>query len=350
MTISLETIPSFTAAEALTLTTEHYGLQGTVRSLPSERDQNFLITDAYARRFVLKIANSGDAPSLLEFQNQAMQRVAGLVADCRVQRVVASLTGEDITAIQNSRTGTGHCVRLMTWLDGEVLADCTSRGPALFDSIGTSLGKIDTALSGFTHPAMRRVLQWDLRLAGMARDKVALLPPERRARIEQAFSQWETIEWAGLRQGVIHGDANDHNIIVGDGRMVGLLDFGDMTHTATVCDLAVALAYVMLDEEAPLPAAAQVIRAYQRHHPLTEAEQGALFPLILSRLCTSVCYAAHNRARNPGDPYQVVTEAAAWALLDKLEAWSAADALTVIRAACASPDPPWPDNVASKGQ
>src|SRR5277367_3682583 len=151
MTISLETIPSFTAAEALTLATEHYGLRGTVRSLPSERDQNFLITDAFADRFVLKIANSGDAPSLLDFQNQAMRRVAGLVADCRVPRVVASLKGADITAIQNSRTGTGHCVRLMAWLDGEVLANCASRGPALFDSIGASLGKIDAALSGFTH-------------------------------------------------------------------------------------------------------------------------------------------------------------------------------------------------------
>jgi Ser/Thr protein kinase RdoA (MazF antagonist) len=343
MTVSLETIPSFTADEALTLATLHYGLEGTVASLPSERDQNFLITDAVAGRFVLKIANSGDAPALLEFQEHAMRRVATLVADCRVQRVVASLTGAAVTAIQNPRTGARHCLRVVTWLDGDVLADCPSRGPKLLGSIGASLGKIDAALSGFVHPAMRRILQWDLRQAGMARDKGAMLPPQRRERVEQAFSQWEAIEWTELRRGVIHGDANDHNIIVGDGRMVGLLDFGDMTYTATVCDLAIALAYVMLGEESPLPAAAQVIRAYQSHYPLTEAEQGALFPLILSRLCTSVCYAAHNRARNPGDPYQVVTEAPAWALLDKLEAWSSVDALALIRDACASADPPPPE-------
>jgi Ser/Thr protein kinase RdoA (MazF antagonist) len=340
MTVSLETIPSFTADEALILATRHYGLRGTVGGLPSERDQNFLITDALAGRFVLKIANSGDSPSLLEFQDHAMRRVATLVADCRVQRVVASLAGAAITAVQNPRTGARHCLRLVTWLDGNVLADCPSRGPKLLGSIGASLGKIDAALSGFAHPAMRRTLQWDLRQAGMARDKAALLPPQRRDRALQAFSQWEAIEWMELRQGVIHGDANDHNIVVDGGRMVGLLDFGDMTYTATVCDLAVALAYVMLGEELPLPAAAQVIRAYQRHYPLTEAEQGALFPLILSRLCMSVCYAAHNRARNPGDPYQVVTEAPAWALLDKLEAWSPADALTLIRDACASASPP----------
>jgi hypothetical protein len=51
----------------------------------------------------------------------------------------------------------------------------------------------------------------------------------------------------------------------------------------------------------------------------------------------SVCYSAHNRARNPNDSYQVVTEAAAWDLLDRLECWSPKDALQVIRTACAGP-------------
>ena len=79
-----------------------------------------------------------------------------------------------------------------------------------------------------------------------------------------------------------------------------------------------------------MTAASRVIRAYHRHYPLTEAEQRALFPLVLSRLGMSVCYSAHNRARNPGDAYQVVSEAAAWDLLDKLE--------FVVRKRCAGID------------
>ena len=166
---------------------------------------------------------------------------------------------------------------------------------------------------------MQRVLQWDLRRAGMARENAGLLPQGRRPRVERHFARWERIDWGALRHSVIHGDANDYNVIVDAGRMVGLLDFGDAVHSATVCDLAVALAYAMLGEEQPLSVAAQVARAYQRHYPLTEAEQQALFPLVLSRLSMSVCYSAHNRARNPDDPYQVVSEAAAWDLLERLE-------------------------------
>jgi Ser/Thr protein kinase RdoA (MazF antagonist) len=325
MTIAIESIPSFTAAEALAVAVRHFGIAGMISALPSERDQNFLLSVEQGRRFVLKIANLNDSRELLEFQNLAMRRVELSTPGCRVQNVLRSLDGTDIARVHNARTRTAHCVRLLTWIDGEVLAKSTDRGSALFDSIGTCLARIDAALSGFSHPAMHRVLQWDLRRAGMARENVPLLPAARRAHIEALFSQWERIDWRNLRHSVIHGDANDYNVIVGDGQMVGLLDFGDMVYSATVCDLAVALAYAMLGEEQPLTVAARLIRAYRHRYPLQEAEQQALFPLVLSRLAMSVCYSAHNRARNPDDPYQVVSETAAWNLLGKLETCSQHD-------------------------
>ena len=337
MTISLDTIPSLTAAEARGIAAGEFGVAGQAAPLPSERDQNFLITDARGGKYVLKIANVSDAPDLLEFQNQAMRHVVKAATDCRVPRVVRSRQGLDLATIRNSRTGTDHWVRLLTWIDGEVLAKCRARGPVLFESIGVSLAKIDAALSDFRHPAMHRILQWDLRRADMARENLGVLPAARRTHVERVFLQWERIDWTALPHSVIHGDMNDYNVIVVGGRMAGLLDFGDMLYTATVCDLAVALAYTMLDEREPLEVAAQVTRAYQRVHALTDAEQRALFPLVLSRLCMSVCYSAHNRARNPNDPYQVVTEAAAWDLLDRLELCSAGEALAAIRAACAAP-------------
>jgi Ser/Thr protein kinase RdoA (MazF antagonist) len=323
--IPLESIPSFSQAEALALAKREFGIAGTVSALASERDQNFLIVGG-REKFVLKIANTHDTPELLDFQNLAMRHVEESTAGCRVQRVVSSLSGGDVVRVRQSGTGRDHCVRLLTWIDGEVLAKSATRGPALFESVGAGLGKIDAALCGFTHPAMHRVLQWDLRRAGMAREHARLLPTPKRAHVERLFLQWEGIDWTALRHSVIHGDANDYNVIVGAGSMVGLLDFGDMVYSATVCELAVALAYIMLGEHEPLEVAAQVTRAYQRHYPLLEAERTALYPLILSRLAMSVCYSAHNRARNPTDPYQVVSEAAAWDLLGKLDACPRHDA------------------------
>jgi Ser/Thr protein kinase RdoA (MazF antagonist) len=334
VTIPLESIPRFGASDASDVARREFGIVGNISVLPSERDQNFLITGAGGGKFVLKIANSNDAPELLDFQHQAMRHVASTLTDCRVQSVVPSLQGFDLTSIRNANTGVVHCVRVLTWIEGEVLANVTARAPSLFESIGASVAKIDAALCRFTHPAMQRVLQWDLRMASMARENTPLLSSGRRARVERIFLQWDEIDWAALRHSVIHGDANDHNVLVGDGRVVGMLDFGDMVHTATVCDLAIALAYTLLNEKDPLAIAAQVIGGYHRCYPLTDAEQRTLFPLVLSRLAMSVCYSAHNRARTPHDPYQVVTEAAAWELMDELGRCAPEKALTLIRASC----------------
>jgi len=54
-----------------------------------------------------------------------------------------------------------------------------------------------------------------------------------------------------------YNDANDYNILVSHSRrstVSAIIDFGDVVYSATVCNLAVALAYVMLakpDRSAP---------------------------------------------------------------------------------------------------
>lgn len=319
LTIPLDSIPQFTAAQALAAANDKYGIAGAVTPLPSERDQNFLLSDAAGGKFVLKIANLHDSAEVLDFQNQAMRRVANSAA-CRVPGLIRSRRGQEIERIHNAAANNEHCLRLLTWLEGGVLAQCGAREAPLLESMGTTMARIGAALQRFSHPAMHRVLQWDLRRAGMAREHLGLLSPKRRAQVEGLFLKWEAIDWSSLPHGVIHGDANDHNVLADGGHMVGLLDFGDIVFSATVCDLAILLTYAMLGEQEPMAAGAQIIAAYRRETPLTEAEQQVLLPLVLARLSMSVCYSAHNRSRNPGDPYQVVSEAAAWDLLDKLDA------------------------------
>jgi Ser/Thr protein kinase RdoA (MazF antagonist) len=121
MTISLDSIPRFTAAEALAVAAKDYGIDGEVSPLPSERDQNFLISNLRGDKFVLKIANRNDAPQLLEFQDEAMRRVAASPTDCRVQSIVRTRAGADIASIAGA-AGAWHWVRVLTWMEGEVLA------------------------------------------------------------------------------------------------------------------------------------------------------------------------------------------------------------------------------------
>jgi Ser/Thr protein kinase RdoA (MazF antagonist) len=331
--IAPETIPRFTADDALEAAFTRYGLSGGAAPLPSERDQNFLIADPRRGKFVLKIANRDDSAELLDFQHEGLRRVAARGCGIEVPRVVPSLAGADVETL-TSRAGAEHRLRVLSWIDGSALAERTPRSDALLESIGASMAQVDGALAEFSHPGMNRVLQWDLRHAGIARAHAPLLPEAWRGLVERAFVRWEQLDWTSLRTGVIHGDANDHNVLAAPHRMTGLLDFGDMVHSAIVCDLAVALAYAMLGERDPLAAAGAVIRGYHRRNPLTPAEQLALDVLVRARLAASLCYAAHNRIRAPDDPYQVVSEAGVRALFERLEAYPPGAAQDMVRAAC----------------
>jgi Ser/Thr protein kinase RdoA (MazF antagonist) len=111
-----------------------------------------------------------------------------------------------------------------------------------------------------------------------------------------------------LRKSVIHGDANDYNVLVEGNKVVGLIDFGDIVYSYTVGDLAIAVAYVVLGKSDPYAAAAPVIEGYVREFSLTKDELDALWPLVRLRLCMSVAIAAYQQAQQPENEYLGISQ------------------------------------------
>lgn len=309
--------PRFTPAEAVRIAREIFGVTATAAPLPSERDQNFALMMSAGEKIILKIAKADEEKEVVEFQNAALRHVALKAPELAISRLVPAASGDDIAAVQDD-SGRSFFVRLVTWVDGELFVGSRRQAPALLASLGDALARLDAALAGFHHPGMHRTLPWDLRHIDLALEHLPLLSEEQRHVVQQLRPAWERVDWSRLRTSVIYNDANDHNVLVREGRVIGFVDFGDMVHSAVVCDLAIALAYAMLDQADPLAAAATVTSAYRRRFPLEPPELDALWPLTLSRLCMSVCYAAHNARAKRGDAYQLVTAAPAWRLLPRL--------------------------------
>ena len=317
--MGLDTAPRFEVADAVRLARDIYGLSAEAGPLPSERDQNFTLRSDAGEKFVLKIAKSDEARSVLELQNAVLRHAARHAPALALQRLVPNSRGEDIATITGAQ-GLSYFLRLMTWLEGEIFVHARPHDAALLESLGSTMAELDLALQGFSHPAMGRQLHWDVKHADLALQYLPLLSNAQQAIVRRFMNAWDKIEWRGLRHSVIHGDANDYNVLVRGGRVAGLLDFGDIVHSATACDLAIAVAYAMLGQPEPLAAASPVIRAYHARFPLTEAESRSLFALTAARLCLSVCYAAHNAQAKRGDAYQLVTAGPAWELLQRLDA------------------------------
>ncbi|HXF73499.1 MAG TPA: phosphotransferase, partial [Actinomycetota bacterium] len=295
-----------------------WGLEGELEPLPSERDRNFLVRVAGEPRFVLRFSNAREDPLVLDLQHRAAERL--LAAGVPVQRIVPATDGREVVEAG------GHLVRLCTYLPGRPMAEVPSRPPELLRDVGRLAGRAARALEGFEHPAASRYLHWDVRHArrvieACAPDLSAGAARELVLRTLRRFRR-ETLPLLALaREGVVHGDANDHNVLVDEEgrRAVGLLDLGDLVRTYVVHDAAVACAYAMLGQEAPLEAAAEVLAGYQEAFPFEGAEREALLGLIRIRLATSVAIAARQHREAPDDPYLTVSAGPALELLGRLD-------------------------------
>ncbi|WP_164662972.1 phosphotransferase, partial [Pseudomonas viridiflava] len=68
--------PEVSSEQALQLLQQHYGLSGTLKTLGSQQDRNFLL-ETEKRRYVLKICHGAYSTQELDAQHGALQHLAG---------------------------------------------------------------------------------------------------------------------------------------------------------------------------------------------------------------------------------------------------------------------------------
>ncbi len=335
----LMTTPQFSIDEAAALLAGHYGLEGTLARLDSERDQNFKVTAADGRIYILKIVNAGEPQVESDFQTALLGHVGRHAADLPVPHIRPTLSGHDL-AETTSSAGVRHLVRLVSWIPGVPLAQ-SARGDAALTSLGGLLGRFVGALKGFMHPGALRDLDWDIRNAGRSAERLRhVANADDRALLQRFIDRFEgkvAPQLATLRSAVIHNDANDWNVLVVEGdhdRIAGLIDFGDALYSPVIAEVAIAAAYAGLDHADPIGAAAAIAKGFHGEYPLLGEELDLLFDLIAMRLVTSVTMSASRHAHTGDNPYLAISEKPAWTLLRKLDAMNRGFATAILRRAC----------------
>lgn len=327
--------PRFSASDAARFAAERYGLHAAAAPLPSDRDQNFLLTTPNGRRFVMKLASSAEERSVLEAQDAAMRRLRA--ENLTVPTVVAGLKGEPLSEVEDE-SGRRHFLRVVSFVPGVPFATTRPKSLHLVRSAGRYMGRLSAALEGFDHPGAYRDMRWNLLVAAeTVRGRLNLLEPKQCSLVESALCLVPRL--SPFRRSVVHNDANDYNVLVDepeirDRNVVGLIDFGDLVHSLTVSDIAVAAAYALLDAPDPLTVLSQLVGAYHAEFPLEEAEMAALLPLIGLRLSTSVCVSAEQQAAEPENEYLSISRAPAWRTLEVLTGIEPRLAEYVVREAC----------------
>lgn len=291
------------------LVRHHYGFEPRATRLTGERDENFRLTAADGAEYILKVANPAEDPAETAFQTAALLHIENVDPGLPCPRVVRNRMGaSDIRFVDDSDTE--RTARLLTFLTGRLLGASTRSAPQR-TACGRIGARLCLALRGFEHPAAERMIAWDVRHTVHMRRLLEELPrfpyqSAGRALLEQLVPRIES-QLPQLRHQVVHNDLNPLNILVDpadEARVTGVIDFGDMTHTALIADVAVCAAE-LIPPDCPDPRTAQtaildVTRAYHESVGLVHDELALLGALVAARLLMTLVIHEWHVQRNPG--------------------------------------------------
>lgn len=321
---------------------KHWGLAvRTVRPLPGEIDANFYIETEEDKAYTLKIARPGAVSSAIHFQQAALQWINQFTLPIELPYPIPNRSEEMLTT-ELDEQHQERILRMVQWVPGQVLAETRPKSLDLLHQIGAASGALCRSLQGFDHPSAHRDFKWDLAQLPWIEDHLELIEQgERRKKVQyftRCFQEQVQPILPELRRSVIHNDLNDYNVLVryiGSRAMInGVIDFGDSIFSHTIHDLAIAIAYGIMDKPNPMEAAAVMVRGFHSELPLEEKEVSILYYLIGGRLAVSVTNAAINKRAEPENTYLLISERPAWALLEQWYQLPAALVHYTFRQAC----------------
>ncbi len=322
----LESTPPVFDAEAVKrILREGFGVESpSLTRLDGERDQNFRVDTPGGQRFLFKISNPADGLAVVGLQTAALRHIEQVDPGLPVMRALPTAAGEPWVEVPGP-DGRSYPARLFTFLPGKVTPNTALTTQAIW-SFGQTTARLGRALRGFFHPAADYGILWDITRAPELRPLLTHVGDgTRKAQVTRVLDRFETRVapvLPGLRAQVIHNDMSLYNVLLDDDlRVSGIVDFGDMTHAALVCDLAVSVADVLHGRADAIEAAEAMIGGYVSVTPLEDEEAGLLADLVATRLATEVTVTAWRVGLYPDNAaYAAGGEPGARAFLDAIEA------------------------------
>ena len=303
---------------------KHWGIKSKLSSLEGEFDLNILVsTTDDDNHFVLKIMREDCLHDFVDMQIQALNQLKLKVPEIPFPEIVDTLSGKKFIQCIDA-SGNNRFLWLIKKLPGQKYANYKRKNLNLIHELGQMIAQCDSALRSFEHSFLDRDLKWNLVEASWIENYIDLIEdPKRKIIIKNVTNDYKNIlpKLQDQPFQAIHGDINDHNILV-DGcldeqpRISGILDFGDMCLCPRVCNLAIAGAYIVLDREQPEVALTSLIQGYNVKLKLTSDELDLIWPLLKMRLAVSVINSTLMSKDDPKDPYITVSQVPAWRFLE----------------------------------
>jgi len=275
---------------------------------------NYLIK-TNSKNYILKTYEDLTLIDLIQSETKALL----FLNDNLYPKPIPFLNGENIRIIQIN--GTSKIYRLLSYLKGKFLGEITQTKD-IIRSFGKSLAKLNKRLLDWNDIHIKsRQLEWDMQHYRISKNYLNEISSTKVRKIIHYFmNQYEENVvpfFLDLRKSTIHNDVNNWNILFIGNDVSGVIDFGDISYSHLINELAISISYTCFNKENPLEWAIALLESYNHIFPLEKKEIEVLYYSIAMRLCISISNSNHYQKLNPDNKYISISQKPAIELLWK---------------------------------
>jgi len=313
--------PSFNKTEIKKIVYDLFDLGVDVKNLDSDRDQNFYLYTKSNEEFVLKIYNSSETIDIINLQTNVLdhfqQNNSELIT---TSEIINTNDGKKLGRVERNKTE--YFLRLVSFIKGKKLKDIDQKSISFYE-LGKFIAELNKVLNTFSDSNAKRIFPWDVGNIDFLKKHSIIFNNQKKIEIISYFiKQYNKNILPNnklLKKSIIHNDCNDHNIIVdNDNKIYGIIDFGDMVHTYTAAEPAVAIAYAVLGRDNPVKISVEILKGYCDNNFLSNDELESIIYLACIRLCISVTMAEYRIKLFPKNKYLMVSNIDAWDFLNTM--------------------------------
>ena len=272
---------------------------------------NFRVVNEAGEQFLIKVYPAAEADTIRE--------------EIRIIHAIGKLhfeLPEHVGHMSITLEGIPFFVRISKFMNGAPLTrhTCNHENISLIARSAASMLRVLSKVESPVYQA--KVHDWNLRDAYLVFPKANYISDASEAKIvKHFFNEFKARyfdAYLSLRQGLMHGDLNEANLITENGKFKGIIDFGDVSYGPLIGELAILMTYIlMMFPEECVEIGKNLVTAFHHVFPLEEREIEILPLLIAVRLSVSVSQSAEKKYFGGDTAYILISEKPAWHLLQK---------------------------------
>ena len=266
---------------------------------------NYLVkTDS--RKYILKTYEDLSLINLIQAETNALLFLKNKL----YPKPIPFLSGENVKIIKTN--GSLKIFRLLSFLEGKFLGEINQTKETII-SFGKSLAKLNKKLIDWGDIHIKsRESEWDMRQYFVSKSYLNEISCKKTRKIIHYYmNQYESNVvpyFLKLRKSTIHNDANNWNILFNENEVSGIIDFGDISYSHLINELAIAISYTCFNKENSLEWAITLLKSYNEILPLKIKEVEVLYYSIAMRLCISISNSNHYQKLNPENKYISISQ------------------------------------------